>query len=403
MAGRKPVHNAATPRAGIRGLVLDLLTLMLVSTVLCLMTALLIGYVRTSFPPDYRALLRLWSQALALQALGWLAYVLRGTVSDLVSVILANVLLLAGMQRVDHAIHRFFGRPLPWRRDAGLMAASFAWLVAFHWVWPDATLRIVGLTVALVWPLLHAIGLFARHAPRPWPPSHRVVVLFLAMPVAVLTVRALNQAFGTPVETILTQHPVQIALHLLSTLAPSATALGFVLMVATRLQDELAEKADTDPLTGLANRRRVETLARPWLDEPDAPLCALMIDVDHFKRINDRLGHDAGDETLMWLGSHLRVEARATDLVGRLGGEEFVMLLPGTRLEEAAVLAERLREAVAARPVELEGREAFPLTISIGVAARIPGDTDVRDLLRRADDAMYEAKRGGRNRVVVAG
>jgi diguanylate cyclase (GGDEF)-like protein len=204
------------------------------------------------------------------------------------------------------------------------------------------------------------------------------------------------------VESIVAVHPTQIALHLLATLAPVATALGFALMVATRLQDELAEAANTDPLTGLANRRRVEALARPWIEDPQAPLCALMIDVDHFKRVNDRFGHDAGDEALVWLGSHLRVQARATDLVGRLGGEEFVMLLPGTTAPEAAVLAERLRATVAAMPMSFAAHGDWPLTISVGVAPRTPGDTDVRDLLRRADDAMYAAKRGGRNRVVLA-
>lgn len=383
-------------------LVIDLLTLMLVSTALCLLTALVIGYVRTGFPPAYRMLLRVWSQALFAQGFGWLAYVLRGAVPDVISVMLANLLLLIGLQRANHAIHLYFGRPLPWMRDALLLLVMVVYLVAFHWVWPDATTRIVGTTVVLVWPLVHALRLFVGRAPRPWPPSSRVVALFLAVTVLVLGVRAVNQLVGAPVETILTNHPVQIALHLMATLAPIVTALGFVLMVASRLQDELREAASTDPLTGLANRRRVEAQARPWLDDPEAPLCALMIDVDHFKRINDHFGHDAGDEALIWLGSHLRVEARRTDLVGRLGGEEFVMLLPGTLLDDARVLAERLRATVAATPMVFANAGTCPLTISIGVASRVPGDTDVRDLLRRADDAMYEAKRGGRNRVVVA-
>jgi diguanylate cyclase (GGDEF)-like protein len=380
----------------------DLTTLMLVSTALCLMTALLLGYVRTGYPPRYRLMLRVWAQALVAQALGWLAFVMRGVVPDVISVILANALLLVGMQRVNHALHLYFDRPIPWRRDAGLLAAAVLFLVGFQWVWPDVTVRIVGMTLALAWPLSHGVVLFVRHAPRPWPPSFRVVAIFLVVPVAVLLVRALNQLFGTPVDSIIVRHPTQIALHLLATRAPMATALGFALMVATRLQNELAEAASTDPLTGLANRRRVEALARPWIDDPQAPLCALMIDVDHFKRVNDRFGHDAGDEALVWLASHLRVQARATDLVGRLGGEEFVMLLPGAMADEAAVLAERLRATVAAVPMDLESHGEWPLTVSIGVAQRVPGDTDVRELLRRADDAMYAAKRGGRNRVVVA-
>ncbi|MFO0394706.1 MAG: diguanylate cyclase [Lysobacteraceae bacterium] len=381
---------------------LDLMTLMLVSTVLCFITALLMAYVRSGYPARYRLLLRVWAEALVLQGLGWLAFVLRGTVPDVVSVIFANVLLLAGMQRINHAFHLYFERPIPWPREAGLMAAAVLFLTVFQWGWHDVTTRIVGMTLALSWPLVHGLALMRRYARRPWPPSFRVVAVFLVLTVAVLFVRAVNQVFGTPVDSIIAVHPTQIALHLLATLAPVATALGFALMVATRLQDELAEAANTDPLTGLANRRRVEALARPWIDDPDAPLCALMIDVDHFKRVNDRFGHDAGDEALVWLGSHLRVQARATDLVGRLGGEEFVMLLPGTTATEAAVRAERLRATVAAMPMSFAAHGDWPLTISVGVASRTPGDTDVRDLLRRADDAMYAAKRGGRNRVVLA-
>ena len=378
------------------------MTLMLVSTVLCFMTALLLAYVRSGYPPRYRLLLRVWAEALVLQAMGWLAFVLRGTVPDVVSVIFANVLLLAGMQRINHALHLYFERPIPWRRDVSLMVAAVLFLIVVQWGWHNVTVRIVGMTLALAWPMVHGLVLIRRHARRPSPPSFRVVAAFLAATVGVLLVRAANQVVGTPVESIVAVHPTQIALHLLATLAPVATALGFALMVATRLQDELAEAANTDPLTGLANRRRVEALARPWIEDPQAPLCALMIDVDHFKRVNDRFGHDAGDEALVWLGSHLRVQARATDLVGRLGGEEFVMLLPGTTAPEAAVLAERLRATVAAMPMSFAAHGDWPLTISVGVAPRTPGDTDVRDLLRRADDAMYAAKRGGRNRVVLA-
>ncbi len=383
-------------------MVLDALTLMFVSTALCLLTAVLVGYVRTGFPRPYRRMLRYWAQALLLQGLGWLGFLFQGVASGLVAVVLANTLLVLGTQRIGHAIHLFFDRPLPWRRDLSMAVATVVWLMLCHWVWPVFSARVIGVTVAVTWPLVAAILLFVRHARRPWPTSYRVVVAFLAAPALVLWLRALNQVVGTPVDTMVAVHPAQIALHMVASFTPAATALGFALMVATRLHDDLREVAFTDPLTGLANRRRVESLARPWIDDPQAPLSALMIDVDHFKRVNDRFGHDAGDEALVWLGSHLRVQARATDLVGRLGGEEFVMLLPGTTALDAAVLAERLRATVAAVPMSFVDHGEWPLTISIGVAARTPGDTDVRDLLRRADDAMYAAKRGGRNRVAMA-
>ena len=382
---------------------LDVTTLMLVACGLSLMTAGLLFHVRTGFPPDYRRLLLAWSQALLLQALAWVAFVaLQAAPAPSGLPMVANGLMLLSLQRTNHAVRLFFGQPLRWRRDLALAVVAIAWLFVFEQVWPSISARVIGVSLALAIPMVDALLLFVRHARRPWPASHRVVVFFLAALTLTLALRAANQLWGDPVASLASEQPLQVLLYVLATLSPVATALGFALMVATRLQNELGDAAFTDPLTGLANRRRVEALARPWIDDPQARLSALMIDVDHFKKINDGFGHDAGDEALVWLGSHLRAQARASDLVGRLGGEEFVMLLPGTSVDAAAALAERLRATVAALPLDLGAQGRWPMTISIGVAERVVGDTDVRALLRRADDAMYEAKRAGRNRVAVA-
>lgn len=156
--------------------------------------------------------------------------------------------------------------------------------------------------------------------------------------------------------------------------------------------------ANTDALTGLSNRRATFD----WLErllsgccETGEPLSLLMFDIDRFKRINDTLGHQAGDAVLCRVAELARRELRAEDLLGRIGGEEFVCLLPGVRAPVATILAERLRRAVA----NGTGCDEMPgVTISIGVAAYRPGDT-ARDMLVRADMALYGAKGAGRNQV----
>jgi two-component system cell cycle response regulator len=127
----------------------------------------------------------------------------------------------------------------------------------------------------------------------------------------------------------------------------------------------------------------------------------MMFDVDHFKAVNDQFGHPGGDDALRQLADRALRGVRSIDLVARLGGEEFVVVMPETSLPAATMVAERLRRAVAGEPFFIHATsERQPITISIGVAVAQSGDT-VDTLLQRADDALYQAKNGGRNRVVA--
>jgi len=178
-----------------------------------------------------------------------------------------------------------------------------------------------------------------------------------------------------------------------------------------RLQDRLRENhrrslslALTDELTGLFNRRYViahlnELISRIGEGTPEIAL--MMLDIDYFKAVNDTHGHPAGDDVLRELAARMLRQVRSVDLVARLGGEEFVAVMPETNLAGAVVVAERLRQAVSAEPFTIQATGLrLPVTISIGVAASNgPGET-VENLLKRADDALYEAKRNGRNRVL---
>lgn len=172
-------------------------------------------------------------------------------------------------------------------------------------------------------------------------------------------------------------------------------------MAEARLKDA----ATTDMLTGLANRRAFDETAISAValaHRQRRPLAALMIDADHFKAINDRYGHDVGDAVLVALADTLRRQARPGDLLARLGGEEFALIMTGSDDAGAATIAERIRRAVEAAPVPTRAGR-LRLTVSIGVAALGPTMTTLEQLLQGADQALYRAKRDGRNLVRIAG
>lgn len=157
-----------------------------------------------------------------------------------------------------------------------------------------------------------------------------------------------------------------------------------------------------DKLTDLANRRSADEFMQVALAERDRPLSAILVDVDHFKRINDRFGHDAGDSVLRRIADTIRASVRADDLAARWGGEEFMILFPGMRMDLARFRADRIRDDIASLSLEHEGRPLGRVTASFGVAAS-PEHGHAPDRLRQlADGALYAAKQMGRNRVCVA-
>lgn len=169
-----------------------------------------------------------------------------------------------------------------------------------------------------------------------------------------------------------------------------------------RFEDELLRLATTDGLTGLLNRRHfLESAERELarLRRYGRPATVLMLDVDHFKRINDTHGHAEGDQALKAVAAVCRRELRDSDLIGRLGGEEFGILLAETALPDALEVAERLRAALAGIPVPVNRPGGGCLTVSVGVSPCVALDASIEQALGRADHALYRAKAGGRNRV----
>ncbi len=184
-----------------------------------------------------------------------------------------------------------------------------------------------------------------------------------------------------------------------------ATSYGLIWRLVISLdiaQQHLIQLAQTDELTGLTNRRSI--LKRLKEEHERAarnhdPICVMIADVDFFKKINDSLGHPAGDYVLKSVTARMKAELRSYDIIGRIGGEEFVVVTPNTSLDDAVILADRLRKTIGSVPFIYQGTELL-VTLSIGVA-EMGASSGVEDAIKRADAALYRAKQCGRNRVEV--
>lgn len=228
----------------------------------------------------------------------------------------------------------------------------------------------------------------------------------LVAPAVPLGWLVLNVARGVP-PVVELRDDVLLYAYLLVSSALAFASYGYFL---GRLEDRLeAGKAAlerlsrTDPLTNLQNLRAFrEALegAVSFARRTESPLSVLMLDLDHFKQVNDRFGHPVGDDLLRQVASSIRVGRRLEDVLARVGGEEFAVLLPGLRLREAEVVAQRILEAM--RNLRFApGGNIIPTTISIGVAELLANESG-HEMLKRADDALYSAKRTGRDRFVSA-
>lgn len=196
-----------------------------------------------------------------------------------------------------------------------------------------------------------------------------------------------------------------------ATILTVATGRGPVMVAMLRdiseritLQNELTRLASADPLTGQLNRRVfLESFEREWSRafRYKSGLSLLMLDIDHFKHVNDAYGHDVGDRVICCFSDAVRSSLRDIDIFGRWGGEEFIAALPHADLRAARSTAERIRETIANQRFEADGHEPFSVTVSIGLADISDGGIAHQQMIKFADSALYEAKNAGRNQVVI--
>lgn len=237
--------------------------------------------------------------------------------------------------------------------------------------------------------------------------GYRVLILGAALVVALYGLRVCALLLGLhEVTDAFAPHVLQSAAYLLGLTGMVVLTLGFVLMTKERADAEHVQQALIDGLTGVPNRKALleqlhRTLAQAARDQ--RPVAVLMLDIDRFKRVNDTWGHVAGDAVLAAVAQCLKGGLRAQDFLGRYGGEEFLVVLPGTAEAGAATLAEHLRTRVERLVVPWEP-EDLRVTISVGVHVQAwPDPARQQALIDAADHAMYAAKRTGRNRVVLSG
>ncbi len=199
---------------------------------------------------------------------------------------------------------------------------------------------------------------------------------------------------------VITLQQAQTITYAVYSSAYALITIGFLASVVIEYQRHLIQLATEDPLTRLLNRRGLSDALNVSLAQASRhqlPTSAIMVNIDHFKKVNDNFGHDTGDQVIRLTGDVLSRMTRASDVIARVGGEEYLVVLPDTTLDAARVLAERIRLSIDQHPL-LVHRQTIHITISLGVAC-VEGAVNLNELSEAADRAMYLAKRGGRNRV----
>jgi len=329
---------------------------------------------------------------------------LRGAIPDFLSIVVANVVLsMAGMLYYAGCA-RFLGRPVPWRwLLSGILLVGVAMLI-WRYMFNSVPLRVVACSTYNA-AICVAIGvLLLRHRPPDRSPYNFCFAAVLALLFAATqTTRAVYFLLVPPLASTAILNDIwNIGLLTIGAVIMPTMTMVAVMMVHDAMLARVEDAANHDHLTGALLRKRFETVSKELLSRagPTQPLSLLLIDLDHFKRINDTWGHAGGDEVLRAFVRKTREFMRPGDALGRLGGEEFGWLLPATTPGEATDIAEALRQAVEQHVVAGEFAEFAECryTISIGVATTSRAEILDR-FSARADRALYVAKNSGRNRV----
>lgn len=342
-----------------------------------------------------------WAVALAAHSAAYALYMLRGQIGDWFSVVLANMLIVSVFALMQEGLYQFQQRKAP---------RLWIWLpVPLIGVIFSLMLGHIGARVVVLASVL--CGQFAQFA---WAMSQRWRETpgrgkhFLLSGFALFALALLIRAFGVltgevNMNSIMDSNAVQALLFSMASVAMVLSNFGIVVMIKERADDRNHTLAFLDELTGLHNRRYIQQTLGQHIAQArrmQRPLSVLMLDIDHFKDVNDTYGHLSGDKVLHDLATCVRDRLRAQDIPGRWGGEEFVAILPDTDAAGARVLAEQLRVAVERTRFSTLENLAVPLTISIGLHALDTAHDDGRDdMIGMADRAMYLAKERGRNRV----
>ncbi|RXH57885.1 GGDEF domain-containing protein [Granulicella sibirica] len=340
--------------------------------------------------------------------LGALSVALRGDIPDFISIVIGNLFVVAGYFFFFLSLSELFGRSrLRLYLQGILLFGAIVTMVEWGSIHPNTRTRLIAYSVVLGLQQAHIAFVISRRQTAILRTAGAPVAMMLGLLALTNLVRIVGvYHYGAPSDYLKAGAFLGWIVIITSCLQCGAM-VGYVWMTAALLRNDLQVQASTDPLTGLLNRRAIEREAEPMLTncrQLSAPACAILIDLDGFKQINDRFGHACGDTTLTEVAACLQREMRKTDLLARLGGDEFAILLPYTPLEAAAEIAERLRHAVDILkiPCGEDGSGYTGVTASFGIAETEPTTRTWEQLAMSCDEALYVAKRAGGNRALPA-
>ena len=382
---------------------LDERTIMVAATLAQVLMAMLTLSLRRSqgqFAPG----LGHWAAGLTVISLGWLATLIHDGRPDRVELAISNAFYLSGLALLGFGLLRFLRWPLkpaPWIAATALLYVAGIILSASpeQAPWRISMFMLQQLGIAV----LATIAVRRNREEREQLGAH-VVLAGMAVLAGAASIRAVLATTDLAQVRLLVGSPVVCSLVGAVSLSLFLASLGLILMTGERVQRRLQQLASRDSLTGLLTRGGFNQFAQQILATAKRDVKEvgfLMIDIDHFKVINDRYGHRVGDAVLTAVARRIDTQMREVDIISRYGGEEFAVLLPGSDAEQTHAVTERLRVAVASGSYAA-GSQPLQGTISIGFASAKPEHASIEQLYVEADKALYQAKREGRNRVVAA-
>ena len=383
---------------------MDARTTLIVTMFMTLLNGAVLGFMHRGFSPDVQPSASDWRIGSLLAAAGSVLLAVQDLLPIGLALPLGNGFILMAMALYWRATRRFVGRPdrLWIFFPAAMGTIGIYWFAA---ITPNFGIRVIIASVGSAIPLI-AGGQMLLAGPR----HERLIsqnvlggLLFAMASVMILRV-AMVANKQNQMNSLLDANQFANAISIMAiAILPLIGTTVFIAMCSERIRRQWQRAASTDFLTGLPNRRMIaDTGEQRFSTLKDArnPLAVAMIDIDHFKKINDQFGHDIGDYAIKHVATVLNQQLRGEHMIGRQGGEEFVAIFENAAIETAQAAAERLRLAIENTPFELE-KNAHKITVSIGVSVLSPVDKTFDHLLLRADRALYVAKAAGRNRVEI--
>lgn len=349
--------------------------------------------------------MRLRAAALLVEACSDFVLAIAAQISPASLLLWGNTLNLSAQAMTVVALRMVLQRPLRWRE--ALVWGVTGWLSVTYLsiVHPNYLLRVFCGSIFLIGNSTLNIAALWGGCRKRETRAQCLLLWVYVLAIALLVWRNISLwTLATPPQGIGAPSQVNIIYVLLLGIQPLLASIGFLLLYNEILQRDLHNLARIDPLTGVTNRLGLLEASKTLLARArrkNESIGVLLIDADHFKNVNDRFGHDDGDRVLLELVSNIRRMLRTGDLVGRVGGEEFLVLSPSVQTPDLLALAERIRVAIEHTSFMIAG-ENYALTVSIGAAIADGNEPDMMAARRRADTALYKAKRAGRNCVMIS-